>query len=46
MMFVPFIGKVGCVFPMVIVSMLPHAELGPNDDRDDAHHFSIRHTDI
>ena len=25
--------KVGCVCPMVIVSMLPRAELGPNDHR-------------
>ena len=25
------IGKVECVFPMAVVSMLPHAEFGPND---------------
>ena len=31
--------KVGCVFPMVVVSMLPHADFGPNDHRDDALHF-------
>ena len=24
-------GKVGCVFPMVVVSILPHAEFGSND---------------
>ena len=33
------IGKVGCVFPMVIVSIVPHAEFGPNDHREDASHF-------
>ena len=31
--------KVGYVFQMVIVSILPHAEFGPNDDREDAPHF-------
>ena len=38
------IYKVGCVFPMVIVSILPHAEFGPNDHREDAPHFITRHT--
>ena len=36
-------NKVGCVtscvFPMVVVSMLPQAEFGPNDHRDGALHF-------
>ena len=32
--------KVGCVFPMVVVSILPHAEFGQNDHREDAPHFS------
>ena len=31
--------KVGCVFPMVIVSMLSHAEFGPNDYGEDEPHF-------
>ena len=26
--------KVGCVFPMVVVSIPPHAEFGPNDHRE------------
>ena len=26
-------NKVGCVFPIVIVSILPYAEFGPNDHR-------------
>ena len=26
--------KVGCVFPMVIVTILPHAEFGPNDHQE------------
>ena len=33
--------KVGYVFPMVVVSMLPHADFGPNDDREDTLHFII-----
>ena len=32
--------KVGCVFAMIVVSILPHAELGPNDHRDDEPHFT------
>ena len=30
------ICKVGCVVVMVVVSILPHAEFGPNDHRQDA----------
>ena len=33
--------KVGCVFPMVVISLLPHAELGLDDHREDALHFNI-----
>ena len=33
------ICKVGCVVVMVVVSILPHAEFGPNDHRQDAPHF-------
>ena len=33
--------KVGCVFPMGVVSILPHAELGPNVNREDEPHFSF-----
>ena len=32
--------KAGCVFRMVIVSILPHAEFWPDDHREDAPHFS------
>jgi len=31
--------KVGSVFPMVVVSILLHAEFGPNDHSEDAPHF-------
>ena len=31
--------KVGCVFPMVAVSMLPRVEVRRNDHREDAPHF-------
>ena len=31
--------KVGCVFPMVAVPILPHAEFGRNDHREYALHF-------
>ena len=34
------ISKVGFVFPMVIVSILPHEEFGPNDHRKDAPHVT------
>ena len=33
--------KVGCVFPMVTVSILLHVEFGRNDHREDAPHFTI-----
>ena len=33
--------KVGCVFAMVIVSILPHAEFRRNDHREDAPHFNF-----
>ena len=32
-------SKVGCVFPMVVVSILPHAEFGQNDHREHTPHF-------
>ena len=35
-----FFDTVGCVFPIVVVSILPHAEFGPNYHRVDAPHFS------
>ena len=31
--------KVGCVFPKVVVSILPNVEFGPNDHLEDAPHF-------
>ena len=31
--------KVGCVFPMVVVPTLPHAEFGRNDHLEFAPHF-------
>ena len=31
--------KVGCVYPMVIISMLSHAEFGPNHHGEDVLHF-------
>jgi len=34
-----FVGEVGRVFPMVVVSILPQAEFRPNDRRKDAPHF-------
>ena len=36
-----YVSKEGCVFPMVVVSLLPHAELGPNDHREHAPDFTI-----
>ena len=33
---------VGCVCPMVVVSILPHAEFGSNDHLGDARHFIFR----
>ena len=35
------VSKVGCVFPIVVVSILPHAEFGPNEHREDASHLII-----
>ena len=32
--------KLERVVPMVVVSILPHAEFGPNDHREDASHFT------
>jgi len=29
-------NKVGCIFPMVVISILLHAEFGPNDHREEA----------
>ena len=34
-----FIYKVGCVFPMAVVSRLPHAEFGQNGHHEDALYF-------
>ena len=34
-------SKVGCVFLTGVVSMLPHAEFGPNDHRENAPHFTF-----
>ena len=31
--------KVGCAYPMVVVSIAPYAGFGPNDHREDAPHF-------
>jgi len=33
-------SKVGYVFPMVVISILSHAEFGQNDHREDASYFS------
>ena len=32
-------NKVGCAFLMVVVSMLPHAEIGRNDHPEGSSHF-------
>ena len=34
--------KVGCVFLMVVVFILPHVELRRNDYREDAPHFILK----
>ena len=34
--FIDEIGKVGCVFPMVVVSILPNADFGQTDYQEDA----------
>ena len=36
-----FYSNVGCVFPVVTVSILLHVEFGRNDHREDAPHFTI-----
>ena len=33
-------SKVGCIFLMDVVSILPHAEFGRNDHREDVSHFN------
>ena len=33
--------KVGCVFPMIIISILSHAEFEPKDNREDAALLSV-----
>ena len=33
--------KLGCVFPMVVVSIQPHTEFGQNEHREDASFFNI-----
>ena len=33
-----YVLNFGCVFPIVVVSMLPHVKFGPNDHWDDAPH--------
>ena len=38
--FYDYTGKLGCVVSMVVDSILPHAECGPNDHRKDALQFS------
>ena len=32
-------GKVGCIFPNVVISIPPHMEFGSDDHRKDATHF-------
>ena len=34
-------SKLGCVILMVVVSILPHAEFGANEHREDAPHFMM-----
>ena len=34
-------SKVGSVFPIVVVSILPHADFGPNNHREDAPYFTL-----
>ena len=38
-----FMNKVECAFPVVVVCLLPHAEFGRNDHREDTPHFRICH---
>ena len=35
-------NKVGCIFLMAVIFLLPHAELGRNDHREDAPHFAFQ----
>jgi len=35
------VNKVECVFPIVVVSILPHAEFGPIDHHEHAPHFTF-----
>ena len=39
--FISFKNYVGCVFPVVVVSILPHVEFEPSDHWKDAPHFNI-----
>ena len=39
------ISKVGCVFLIVVVSILPRAEFGPSDHREDAFRFITKNTE-
>ena len=39
-------SKEGRVFPLVVVSILPHAEFEPNDHREDAAHFTNRQNNL
>ena len=34
-------NKVECIFPIVVVSILCHTEIGRNDHREDASHFIV-----
>ena len=36
------VTKVGYIFPMVVISVLPLAGFGPSDYRKDAYHFKSR----
>ena len=36
-----FFTKVGCVFSMFVVSVLPHVEFRPYDHQEDASHFTV-----
>ena len=36
----------GCVFPMVVFSIMPHAEFAPNDHQEGAPHFNNRPCEI
>ena len=34
-------AQTGCVYPMIVVSILLHVEFEHNDNREDAPHFSV-----